>query len=355
MKQLQTSGEILIRTISPLLLALAAGGLIIAMLGADPVAFYADVLRLGLLGQGWQQTLTAMAPLMLVALGLIVAFRAQLWNLGSGGSYLLSAAVVAGVAPDVMGALPFALALIVLFAVSIVVGAAVVLVPAALKARHGTNEVITSLMMSFIAIGVANLLVKGPFQDPEVSVPQTRVLDLGLMLPYLPGTRVHVGVVLALCTVILAHFILMKSSLGLRIDLLGASPKAAAHAGLNVKRMIILVLVISGGLIGLAGAVDMLGLWGYTRASWNPGYGDKILPFVFLARLNPLGSIPLVGVYALLATGGTLAAQRAGVSVDVLLVIVALVLFFMVLIEFAGRRGGLGRSYLPRGLSKEAR
>lgn len=342
--------DVLIRTIAPLLLALVAGGLILVALGADPLAFYADVLRLGTLGGGLQQTLTAMAPLLLVGLGLIIAFRAQLWNLGYGGSYLLAAAVVAGIAPDVLELMPYPLALLVLLVAAIAVGALLGLIPALLKAYKGTNEVITSLMMSFIAMSLANLLIRGVFKDPGVSQPQTRVLDLGLMLPYIPGTKVHVGFLLALGIVVAAHLVLTKSSLGLKIDMVGANPAAAKHAGIDVRCVILWIFVCSSAMIALAAFVDMLGLWGYSRAEWNPGYGDKILPFVFLARLSPLGSIPLVGLYSVLATGGTIAAQRAGVSVDVLSVIVALVLFFMVAIEVLGSRMNLGRSYLRRGL-----
>lgn len=342
--------DVLVRTIAPLVLALAAGGLVIAGLGADPFAFYADVIALGTRGSGLQQSLTAMAPLLLVALGLIVAFRAGLWNLGYGGSYLLAAAAVAGVAPDVFAALPYPLALAALAALALAVGAVLGLVPAALKAYRGANEVITSLMMSFIAVSLANLLIRGALKDPAISVPQTRVLDLELMLPFIPGTQVHVGFVLALLLVIAAHFALTKSAVGLKIDVVGANPAAARHAGIDVRRVTVVVFIASGALIALAAFVDMLGLWGYSRAEWNPGYGDKILPFVFLARLNPLGSVPLVGLYSVLATGGTIAAQRAGVSVDVLSVIVALVLFFMVAIEALGTRMNLGRSYLRRGL-----
>ncbi len=342
--------DLLVRVIAPIALSLVVGGAILAAMGANPLAFYADVLRLGLAGSGWQQTLTAMAPLMLVALGLIIAFRAQLWNLGYNGAFALAAAVVAGIAPDVLAALPFGVALLALFAVALAVGAVVAIVPAWLKAVHGINEVVTSLMMSFIAIGAANLLVKGVFQDAAVSVPQTRVLELGLMLPFIPGTRVHVGFAIALVVVLLFHVVLTRTAFGLRIDMLGASPRAAAHAGVDVRRLTLTVFLLSGAMVALAAALDMLGLWGYMRTDWNPGYGDKILPFVFLARLNPLGSIPLVGFYALFATGGTIAAQRAGVSVDVLSVYVALILFFMVLIEALGERLPLGRGYLRRSL-----
>lgn len=341
--------DVLVRSVSPLLLALIAGGLIVWALGADPLAFYVDVLRFGVAGDNWQQSLTAMAPLLLVALGLIIAFRAQLWNLGGTGAYLLAAAVVAGIAPAVLGALPFLLGTTVLLVVGFLIGAVLGLLPALLKARHGTNEIITSLMVSFIAAGLANMLVKGALQDPGVTVPQTRVLDVALMLPYLPGTRVHVGFVLALAAVVIAHVVLNRTAFGLRVDMLGASPKATAHAGVNARRLIVVVMLLSTGTIALAGAVDMLGLWGYMRTGWNPGYADKILPFVFLARLNPLGAVPFVAFTAVLATGGTLAAQRAGVSVDLLLVIVALVLLFMTLVELLGRHRGLGASYLAAG------
>jgi len=348
--QLSTGLQVLIRTIAPLLLALAAAGGIIWAMGVNPLQFYGDIIALGLGGTGWQKSLTLMAPLLLIALGLIIAFRAQLWNLGYGGTYLLAAAVVAGTAPAIMQAVPFLLGVLLLLAMAIAVGAAIGFLPAWLKSKYGTNEIVTSLMMSFIAIGAANLLVKGPFQDPGVTVPQTRVLDLGLMLPFIPGTRIHVGFVIVLVIVLVFHVILTRSAFGLKIDVLGASPKAATHAGINVKRLIVVVFLLSSGMIALAGAIDMLGLWGYMRTGFNPTYGDKILPFVFLARLNPLGSIPLVAFTAVLATGGTIAAQQVGLSVDFLLIIVALILFFMTVIELIGTRRDLGTSYLPAGL-----
>lgn len=349
---LARGADILIRTLTPVLLALVTGGIIIWTMGVNPLEFYGDIFYLGVAGTGWQKTLTAMAPLLMIALGLIIAFRAQLWNLGYTGGYLLAAAVVAGISPDVMSVLPFGVGVIVLFAIAIIIGMILGFLPAFLKARYGTNEIITSLMVSFIAISLANILVKGPFQDRDVTVPQTRVLPLDMMLPYIPGTRVHVGFIIALVAVIGFHFLLMKSSFGLKVDILGASPKAATHAGINAKKMIMIVFLLSSGMIALAGAIDMMGLWGYMRTNWNPGYGDKILPFVFLARLNPLGSIPLVAFYAILATGGTIAAQQAGLSVDFLLVIVALILIFMTVIEFMGNRRDLGKSYLPAGLFK---
>ena len=124
-------------------------------------------------------------------------FRANIWNLGYDGQYLLGAALITGVAPH-MGGVPVWLGLVALFALSMAAGAAWTIIPAILKARYQTNEIITTLMMSFIGIGLANILIKGPFQDPTVNIPQTRVIDPSRMLPSIPGTHIHVGVLIAL-------------------------------------------------------------------------------------------------------------------------------------------------------------
>lgn len=344
---LGSAAQHVLRVAVPLVLTALLGGAMLALFGANPMHFYAEVLRLGLVGQGWQRSLTVAAPLLLVALGLIIAFRAGLWNLGYHGSYVLAAAVVAGVAPVLMATLPFMLAVAVLTLIALTLGAAVSLVPAWLKVTSGAPEVVTSLMMSFIAVGVANLLIKGPLQDPATSVPQTRVLGLELMLPFLPGTQVHAGVVPAFVLVLLAQLILTRSAFGTRIDMLGASPRAAVHAGVRVSRLVPAVMLISGALIGVAALVDMLGLWGYMRSDWNPGYGEKVLPFVFLARLSPLAAAPLICGYAVFLTGGTVAAQQAGLAIEVLDVYLVLLLVCMVLLEALGRRFPLGESYLP--------
>lgn len=351
---LKKVNDVLIRTITPIILAFIVSGIIIWFMGVNPFTFFGDIFRLGIVGTGWQHSLIAMAPLLLVALGLIIAFRAQLWNLGFNGAYLIAAAMTAGLAPSIMTSMPFYLGILVLFVLAFLLGVAFGYLPALLRAKYGTNEIVTSLMMSFIGINLANLLVKGPFLDRSVTLPQTTVLEPGLMLPFIPGTRVHIGVLISLAIVVVFYFILMRSSFGLKIDTLGASAKAATHVGIDSKRMIIIVFVLSTGMIAIAAVVDILGLWGYMRTNWNPTYGDKILPFVFLARLNPLAAIPLVGFYAILTTGGTIASQQAGISVDFLLILVALILFFMVVIEYFGERRGTGKSYLPRGLFRSS-
>jgi simple sugar transport system permease protein len=170
------------------------------------------------------------------------------------------------------------------------------------------------------------------------------------MLPHIPGTKVHIGVLIALAAAIVVYIAISRTSFGLKIDVLGANPRAARHVGIQVKQLVITSFFISGALIGLAAAADILGVWGYVRANWNPAYGDTVIPFVFLARLNPLVVIPFIAFFAVLSTGGTLATQEVGLPTDFLLVLVALILLFMTVIEFLGRRRSLGQSYLTNGL-----
>jgi general nucleoside transport system permease protein len=347
--------DLLVRSLVPVILALVAGGILLVILGRDPLGFYSDIWHGGIQQGSWQDSAMRMAPLLLIAVGLTFVFRANIWNLGYDGQFLLAAAVLSGFGPSLVTHLPLWLAMTILFLVAAAVGGAWTIVPAGLKAVYETNEIITTLMMSFIGVGVANILVKGPFQDPSVNIPQTKVLPLDKMLPAIPGTRIHVGVLVALAAAIVAYYVLTRTSFGLRVQVLGANPRAARHVGVQVRKLIVSSFLVSGALIGAAAAADILGVWGYARANWNPAYGDTVIPFVFLARLNPLGVIPFIAFFAVLSTGGDLAAQNANLPTDFLLVLVALILIFMTLIEFIGRRRELGQSYLPQGLREALR
>ena len=347
--------DLLMRSLVPVILALIAGGVLLAILGRDPIQFYSDIWHGGVQQGSWQDSAMRMAPLLLIAVGLIFVFRANIWNLGYDGQFLLAAAVLSGLGPSLVTHVPLWLAMTVLFLVAAGVGAAWTIVPAGLKAGYETNEIITTLMMSFIGVGLANILVKGPFQDPAVNIPQTKVLPLNKLLPAIPGTRIHVGVLVALFAAVVAYYVLTRTAFGLRVQVLGANPRAARHVGVQVRKLVLSTFLVSGALIGAAAAADILGVWGYARANWNPAYGDTVIPFVFLARLNPLAVIPFIAFFAVLSTGGDLAAQNANLPTDFLLVLVALILIFMTLIEFVGRRRELGQSYLPEGMREALR
>lgn len=333
----QQSLRALLRVVLPIAGALLVFAALLLAIGASPATFFAEVFRYGIAGSGWQNSLNLFAPLLLVGVGLIVAFRAGLWNLGFDGQFLLPAVIVAGFGPTLTQGLPLALAVVTLSVIGMLVGALWAFLPALLKVRNNASEVVTTLMMSFIAIGVSNLLIRGVFNDPNVLVPQTRVLPQDALLPFLGSSRVHVGVVFALIVALLVHVALMKTAFGVRLDVLGASPRAARHVGLKVGLLTLLVLCLSGAAMGLAGALDMLGVWGYARTDFNPAYGISVIPFVLLARLNVLASLPLLAFYAVFATGATVAAQNAGITVDLLLLMDALLLVAFALTEWVVR------------------
>ena len=325
----------ILRVLIPVLLALAIGGLVLLILGKDPLAYYGYVLRRGLLTWGGlQETFTRMAPLLLIAAGLIVAFRAGIWNLGGDGQFLLAAVITAALAPALIQVLPRGLTLIACMIVSIAVAALWSLIPAILKARYGVNEIVTSLMMSFLGISFANVLVKLLFWDPETTVPQTRTLPVEDRLPRLFDSTIHLGVLIALAVVVLVHLMMTRTAFGLKLQVVGANPRAAVHAGLDVSRLTIATFAISAGLIGLGGSMEILGVWGVVRADWNPAFGLLVVPLVFLARFNGYAVIGFTLFFSALMIGGESAARRVGVPQDFVLLLVALLLIFLALVEY---------------------
>ena len=325
----------LLRVLIPVTLALVVGGLILLALGKDPLGYYGYVLERSLLRWGGaQETLTRMAPLLLIAAGLIVAFRAGIWNLGGDGQFLLAAVASAALAPVLGGILPRGPTLVVCMLVGSLVGALWSLVPALLKARYGVNEIITTLMMSFLGTSLANVLIKLILRDLNTTVPQTRSLAVEDRLPRLFGTTIHCGLLLAIVAVILVHLMMTRSAFGLQLQVLGANRAAAVHAGLRVERLTIVVFAVSAGLIGLAGAVEVLGVWGTVRADWNPALGLLVVPLVFLARFNGYAVIGFTLFFSALMVGGESAARRVGVPQHYVLVLVALLLLFLALVEY---------------------
>ncbi len=325
----------ILRVLIPVLLALAIGGLVLLFLGKDPLAYYGYVLRRGLLTWGGlQETFTRMAPLLLIGAGLIVAFRAGIWNLGGDGQFLLAAVTTAALAPALIQFLPRGLTLIACMIVSIAVAALWSLIPAILKARYGVNEIVTSLMMSFLGISFANVLVKLLFWDPGTTVPQTRTLPVEDRLPRLFDSTVHLGVLIALAVVVFVHLMMTRTAFGLKLQVVGANPRAAVHAGLNVSRLTIATFAISAGLIGLGGSMEILGVWGVVRADWNPAFGLLVVPLVFLARFNGYAVIGFTLFFSALMIGGESAARRVGVPQDFVLLLVALLLIFLALVEY---------------------
>jgi simple sugar transport system permease protein len=341
------------RHTAPVVYGLIAGGVLLLILGKNPLTFYWTTLESGLFTWGGlMQTLIRLAPLLLMSAGFIVAFQAGLWNIGGDGQFLMAAALVGGLGASMVGAMPFWLALILLCVIGFVVGGVWTIVPSVLKAYYGMNEIITSLMMAYLGINLANYLIKGPFLTDVGFVPQTNVIPFDFLLPYIPGTRIHLGLIVAIVVLAAVHYMQTRTGYGLRLRILGANPRAAMHAGINVKRDIVSAFALSGALIGLAAAVEVLGVWGYVRADWNPAFGMTLFAIVFLAGLNVMVVIPFVFFFAVIQIGGHEAARVAGLPNDFLLLLVGLILFFMVLTEWTRVKGALSKKF-KKGMAAE--
>lgn len=328
------------QTLVPILLALLVVALLLVLLGRDPLAFYTDIVRRGLLSPlGLQDSITRSAPLLLLAAGLIVAFRAGLWNLGVDGQFLLAAVFTAAVAPPLAERLPLGLALPLCMLTAMAVGALWSALPALLKAAYGINEIITTLMTSFLGISLANVLIKLVFRDPGTTVPQTFTLAMEDRLPRLLGTNIHLGVIIAVGAVVLVHLLMTRTAFGLKLRVVGESPVTAIHAGLPVRLLTLAAFGLSAALAGLAGAVEILGVWGNVRADWNPAYGLLVIPLVFLARFHGLAVIAFIFFFAVVSIGGETAARRADLPNHFVLILMSLILLFLALTEWLGQRG----------------
>jgi general nucleoside transport system permease protein len=344
--------EAAVTALVPVALALVASGALLAVVGRDPFQFYADMFERGLLDwPGFQESVVRMAPLLLIGAGLIVAFRANLWNLGADGQFLLGAAFAAGLSPIFVDSLGSTLTLVVTIAIAAAVGALWTVIPAVLRGWYGVNEIITTLMMSFIGIALANVLVKGPFRTDVGGVARTDTLPLDDRLPLLGDTLINAGIIIAVAAILAVHLVMTRTSFGMRLRVLGQNPRAAEHAGLHTRRLTVLAFMASGALIAVGGAVEILGLWGSFRADFNPAFGLIVIPLVFLARLNALGAAFFIAAFSVIQIGGESAARKADVSSDVLLALVGLILLFMAVTEYMRARRSARPRFLTPGLA----
>ncbi len=295
-----------------LVVALLIGGLIVWLMGRSPAKAF-DVFLREPLTDPWalQEVLLKSTPLMLISIGLIFCFRANRWNIGAEGQFLLGGIFGGGVAIATHGLSgPWILPLMMLAGVA--GGMLYAAIPAALRNRFGISEILTSLMLVYVAELLLDYLVRGPWRDPKgfnfpQSVPFT---DAAQLQPLFEGGRLHSGFVLALLAVIVAILVFKRSLFGFAVKASGEAPRAANFAGFNEKRITLVVFLISGGLAGLAGIIEVSGQVGQLRPGFGQGLGFTAIIVAFLGRLSPFGAMLSSLVIAVLLIG----AESAQVS-----------------------------------------
>lgn len=258
-------------------------------------------------------TLVRAVPLTLVGVGLAIAFRAGVFNIGGEGQLLLGAvaATMVGLAwPDGAGVAGVVIAM----AAAAAAGAGWAAIAAILRWRFGVLEVISTIMLNFVALNLVSYLVRGPMQEPTGIYPQTEMIAAGARLPRLIGdARLHAGIVLAVAAGVIAWWVVRSTAAGFRLRAAGASADAAAVTGrIDVGRVTFAALVASGALAGLAGGIEVAGVTYALYENLSPGYGFSAIAVAILARLNPLGVLGTALLFAAMETGALGMQRDAG-------------------------------------------
>ncbi len=313
-------------------LALALGAVLIAIGGGNPFAAYWAVFH-GAFGDvfGFGSTLTKMAPILLAGLGVALAARAGLFNIGAEGQIYLGGLGAAWVGLYVPG-LPALLHVPLALAASALAGGLWALLPAYLRVARGVNEVITTLLMNYIAINGVGYVVHGPMMEPGAPYAYTPLLAESARLPLvLPEADAHAGILLGLVAAVVLHFLLHRAPLGYRIQAVGLNAQAAAYGGIRVRRTMVGAMMMSGALAGLAGAGEVMGLKYRLFDRFSPGYGFDAIAAAFLAGSEPLLVIVTSLFFGALRSGGNLMQRAVGTPVAIVIVIQGLAIFFLTL------------------------
>ena len=326
-------------------LAVLAGTAVLLALGGYDVRLALGALWTGSLGTWYaftSATLVRAIPLMLSGCAVAIAFRAGVFNIGAEGQLLVGAAAATAVAltTSTLGPLALPLAL----AAGALGGAGWASIAAVLRARFGVLEVISTIMLNFVALYAVSYLVRGVLQEPTHAYPQTAPIAEGARLAQIPGAgRLHLGILLALAAILAAGWLLRHTAWGFRIVAVGESPTAAASAGrIDVGAVTTHAFMLSGALAGLAGAVEVQGVTYALYENLSPGYGYTAIAVALLAGLDPWRVALSALLFAALEAGAGAMQRDAGVPSTLVSVIESLLILAVVGGQAWRRRDGLG-------------
>jgi general nucleoside transport system permease protein len=297
-----------------MLLALLIGGIFLFMAGIDPIVAYSHIIQAGFLSAyAISDTTVKATPILLSGLGVALAFRMRLWNIGAEGQLFFGAWAATGVAlfwlPPTT---PRLLMIPAMMAAGFLAGAVWGVIPGFLKAKLGVNEIITTLMMNYIAFQWVFYFVFGAWSErgfqltpqfpPAAWLP--RLTDYGDVIPAFNGLTAHFGIIFGLVAAAILAVVLRRTRWGYEIRVIGDNPQAARYAGMNLTRNIILVMLISGGLAGLAGMSEVSGVVHRLQDRFSPGYGFTAIIVAWLAKLDPWGVVLVSFLFGGLLVGG---------------------------------------------------
>ena len=324
-------GSVALVTLGSLLAALIFGGLLLALSGENPLAVYQAMLG-GALGSwnGVAETLVKTTPLLLAGLGVAVAFRMQLWNIGAEGQLYFGAIFATWAALFLAPGAPGWLLVPLMIVAGMIGGGLWGLIPGALRAYFGASEIITSLMLNYVAILFSDYLIHGPWRDPQAfGFPGSPSFPDAAWLPNWGTTRVHLGLLFGLVAALLLWLLLRRTRWGYEISVMGENPRAALYAGMPMTRTILLVMALSGALAGLAGMSEVAGIGHQLQRNLSPGYGYAAIIVAWLARLHPFGAVLVAFLLAALTVGGDQLQMTIGLPAAIAPMLQGTILFFL--------------------------
>jgi general nucleoside transport system permease protein len=312
-----------------LALTVVTAAIIFALRGVNPLTgLY--VYFIEPLTQVWsaEQLLVKAAPLVLIGAGLSVAYLANVWNIGAEGQ-LTAGAIAAGFVPVYFPDFQSPLTLILMIGLGTLGGMAWGAIPAFLRNRFHANEILTSLMLVYVIQLFLDWLVRGPWRDPKgFNFPKTITFSDWQLLPYLTS-GIHLGVLISLLVALALGFVMSRTLKGFEITVTGHSPRAARFSGFSEGRTVMFCMLLSGGLAGLAGAIEISSVVGQLQPQISPGYGFSAIIVAFLGRLNPVGAIFAGLLLALSYIGGEAVQTALQIPDKITRVIQGILLFYV--------------------------
>ncbi|SHG88759.1 nucleoside ABC transporter membrane protein [Cognatiyoonia sediminum] len=321
-------------------LTMVFGGILFAALGKNPIGVIRTIFLDPLFSEfSWfyrPQLLIKGAPLVLIAIGLSFGFRAGIWNIGAEGQYIVGA--ICGAAAG-LALYPAETRLI--FPLMVLAGAlggwAWAMIPGVLRVKFGTNEILVSLMLVYVAEQLLASMALGLLRNPDgLGFPGSRNLaqwSSSANNELIAGSGMHWGVVAAFIAVIFAYVALSRHIFGFQVKLSGQSPRAATFAGINPGRLILICMGLSGALAGLAGLFEVTGPSGQISIDFNVGYGFTAIIVAFLGRLHPIGILLAGGLMALTYIGGEIAQSNLGLPAAAIQMLQGMLLFFLLAVD----------------------
>ena len=330
----QSQAMVWLSPVLALAITVVIGGFIFAGLGLDPLkALYIYFVEPVTSLWSIEELIVKAAPLILIGVGLSVCFTANVWNIGAEGQ-LTVGAIFGSAIPIYFTAWQSPLVLLLMLLLGAVGGALFAAIPALLKNRFGANEILTSLMLVYVAQLLLDWIIRGPWKDPKgFNFPQSVSFEGWQLLPLLGEGRVHIGAIFAIAAAVILWMMMGRSLRGFEIRVIGSSPRAGAFAGFAQKRVIWFCFLLSGGLAGLAGICEVAGPSGQLQPVISPGYGFTAIIVAFLGRLNPIGVIFAGILLAISYLGGEAAQVELGISDKMAQVFQGMLLFLILACE----------------------